>query len=374
MEKNIKVIDLFCGAGGFSLGAARAGIEVVASVEIDPFANETHSRNFPNTRHLGENIEELAGHDLIKKSGLKIGELDGLIGGPPCQGFSIIGRRNPEDARNSLFGHFMRLVAETQPKFFIAENVPGILQKINEEIVATALAILPNNYILLPPTKINAANLGAPTTRKRVFFVGFDPTRCGELTTSIFDPLPNQLMTTVREALYGLPEKINPYWQNDEDSWQPVTELPQSFFNIRAQSCIPNGTGDQFAIDAFKDLKYTSGCFGTVHSIEITDRYNKLKPKEKDPISKSVRLDLEGFCPTLRAGTDKDKGSYQAVRPIHPTEPRVITPREAARLQGFPDWFLLHPTKWHSFRQLGNSVSPIVAEKVLSAIAKNFIK
>ena len=88
MEKNIKVIDLFCGAGGFSLGAARAGMEVVASVEIDPFANETHSRNFPNTRHLGENIEELAGHDLIKKSGLKIGELDGLIGGPPCQGFS----------------------------------------------------------------------------------------------------------------------------------------------------------------------------------------------------------------------------------------------------------------------------------------------
>ena len=145
--------------------------------------------------------------------------------------------------------------------------------------------------------------------------------------------------------------------------------LPSSFFNDRAQSHIPHGVGDEFAIDAFNEAGYTSGCFGTVHGPDIAARYHNLKPREKDPISKSVRLDFDGFCPTLRAGTGSDKGSYQAVRPIHPSQPRVITPREAARLQGFPDWFLLHPTKWHSFRQLGNSVSPIVAERILTAIA-----
>ncbi len=93
-----------------------------------------------------------------------------------------------------------------------------------------------------------------------------------------------------------------------------------------------------------------------------------LNPGQQDKVSKSSKLDIDGFCPTLRAGTDNTKGSFQAVRPIHPSQPRVITPREAARLQGFPDWFQFHETKWHSFRQIGNSVCPIVGEKVLSAI------
>lgn len=93
-----------------------------------------------------------------------------------------------------------------------------------------------------------------------------------------------------------------------------------------------------------------------------------LLPGKKDAISKAVRLAADGFCPTLRAGTNREKGSYQAVRPIHHILPRVITPREAARLQGFPDWFVFHRTKWHSFRQIGNSVSPIVAEFLLKAV------
>jgi DNA (cytosine-5)-methyltransferase 1 len=83
-----------------------------------------------------------------------------------------------------------------------------------------------------------------------------------------------------------------------------------------------------------------------------------------------VKLDPEGYCPTLRAGTGPDRGSFQAVRPIHYLRPRVITPREAARLQGFPDWYQFDQTKWHSFRQIGNSVSPLVAEVVLRRVRK----
>jgi DNA (cytosine-5)-methyltransferase 1 len=169
MPNALKIIDLFAGAGGFSLGAARAGMQVISSVEIDPFANETHSRNFPNTKHIGFNIAELSGQDLLAYSDLKRGELDGLIGGPPCQGFSSIGRKDPNDSRNSLFGHFIRLVAETQPRFFVAENVPGILQDRNKELLDAALASIPANYTLLTPTKISAAVFGAPTTRTRVF-------------------------------------------------------------------------------------------------------------------------------------------------------------------------------------------------------------
>jgi DNA (cytosine-5)-methyltransferase 1 len=370
MSKKTKIIDLFAGAGGFSLGAERAGMQVVSSVEIDPFANETHSRNFPKTRHLGIDVSTLTGQDLLAHSGLEEGELDGLIGGPPCQGFSTIGRRDPTDRRNSLFGHFMRLVAETKPRFFVAENVPGILQDRNEDILKSALDLLPRNYVLLPATKVRASDLGAPTTRTRVFFVGFDPNRCKEISADIFLPKPNTPKTTVKDALFGLPEDIDPSWQSESDSWQSVAQLEASFFNTRAQSKVPQRVGDQFALDAFFDVGYTSGCFGTKHSEDLVARYKKLNPREQDPISKSTRLDMDWFCPTLRAGTGSDKGSYQAVRPIHPTKARVITPREAARLQGFPDWFLLHTTKWHSFRQLGNSVSPIVAEHLLSLIQK----
>jgi DNA (cytosine-5)-methyltransferase 1 len=364
-----KVIDLFAGAGGFSLGAARAGMKVVSSVEIDPFANETHGRNFPSTKHLGIDISTLSGSELLQKSGLKLGELDGLIGGPPCQGFSSIGRRDPDDRRNSLFGDFIRLVSETQPRFFVAENVPGILQERNMDVLESALQLLPKNYRLLTPTKVCAMNFGAPTTRTRVFFVGFDPKRCGELTPTIFTPDSDLQKTTVGEALAGLPEEISDGWQSELESWQPVEKLPPSYFNNRAQSHRPAGVGDDFALDAFFSVGHTSGCFGTLHQPHIAERYGKLKPREKDQVSKSTRLDPSWYCPTLRAGTGSDKGSYQAVRPIHPSQARVITPREAARLQGFPDWFLLHPTKWHSFRQLGNSVSPMVAEPVLSAIA-----
>ena len=88
-----------------------------------------------------------------------------------------------------------------------------------------------------------------------------------------------------------------------------------------------------------------------------------------DPIGRHPRLAWNGLCPTLRAGTGSDRGSYQSVRPIHPEENRVITVREAARLQGFPDNHLFHPTVWHSFRMIGNSVSPIMAEAIFSAIA-----
>lgn len=369
MSDFCKIVDLFAGAGGFSLGAARAGFGLAASVEIDPFANETHQKNFPSTRHLGIDVGQLSGSTLLEDAGLKQGELTGLIGGPPCQGFSAMGRRDPADVRNSLFGHFMRLVGETNPAFFVAENVPGILGDRNTAILDAAYALLPKHYVRLPPQRVCAADFGAPTIRTRVFFVGFDPARCAELTGDIFLPPSKRSKVSVGTALAGLPEEIDANWQTEDQGWRRVDRLSDqsSHYAQRAQGSVPKGVGHNFAIDAFQ-LGYTSGCLGTVHTKEVAKRFAALKPKEIDRISKAMRLDINGFCPTLRAGTGSDKGSYQAVRPIHPSQSRVITPREAARLQGFPDWFALHGTKWHSFRQLGNSVSPIVAEDVLSTI------
>lgn len=364
----MKVIDLFCGAGGLSLGAARAGFTIVAGVELDKNAISTHQLNFPNSKHLQLDVGLITGKQLLEKSEVNFGELTGLIGGPPCQGFSSIGRGDPEDTRNSLFGHFMRLVSETQPIFFVAENVPGILHKKNDPVRKAALEKIPDYYHLLPPIEIQANHYGAPTIRKRIFFIGFDSRRLPTLEAIAFAPTKNTLPVTVSEALKGLASQVSPNTVDGEHIWHTVNTLPQGDFFTRVQQCIPNGVGNSIALERYHSKREVTGHIGTLHSPEIEIRYGNLTPGATDPVSRSVRLKLDGFSPTLRAGTGPEKGSYQAVRPIHPTMPRVITPREAARLQGFPDWFLLPPTKWHSFRQIGNSVSPLVAEAVLNVI------
>jgi DNA (cytosine-5)-methyltransferase 1 len=365
---NFSIIDLFAGVGGLSLGAARAGFEVVLAAEKDKHAIAAHTKNFPKTKHIDDDIAELTGENLLKESGLKLGELDGLIGGPPCQGFSTIGHRHVSDPRNNLFRKFFSLVSECSPKFYMAENVLGILDKQYEDIRNAALDVVRSEYIVLAPIQFKASNFGAATSRERAFFIGYRKDLKLELSAADFEPPKMESATTVSKALRGLP-RIFSTWLSEEQGWRWLTEpMPSDSFGERITNGIPKDVGDPEAIRRLQQEGSVSGCLGTRHSREIAARYRSLKAGEQDRVSKSVRLDPGGLCPTLRAGTGPDKGSYQAVRPIHPTSARVITPREAARLQGFPDWFQFAPSKWHSFRQIGNSVSPFVAEAVLSVI------
>jgi DNA (cytosine-5)-methyltransferase 1 len=370
MQSMPKVIDLYAGAGGLSLSAARAGFRIAAAVELDPFAVDTHTRNFPQSNHLQRDVATLSGKDLLQLAGLKPGELDGLIGGPPCQGFSVMGRKDLDDSRSTLFGHFFRLVAETKPAFFVAENVPGLLNDQFGNTRVEALRYVPKGYRVLRPIEVVGSMYGAATTRRRVFFVGYKPARFNvDVTEDFFLPTPDIEPVNVSMALTGLPTRIDPRWQTEALSWRPVGKCKGRYFADRITNAVPQGVGNPASLERYFKRSEASGCFGTRHSDDLKRRYGALRPGEMDEKTKSRRLDPDGFCPTIRAGTDKDKGSFQAVRPIHFSLPRVITPREAARLQGFPDWFVFQPTKWHSFRQLGNSVSPIVGERVLAPLA-----
>ena len=362
------VVDLFSGVGGLSLGAARAGFAVRGAVDIDPWAISAHKQNFPETIHLSTSVFDLTGQTLRTSLGLSNGDLDGIIGGPPCQGFSSIGKRNENDARNRLFVEFFRIVAEARPKFFLAENVPGIMRERNAEIRAKALSYVRNAYVVLQPMILAANEYGAPTVRKRVFFFGYLRDAMNPLVADNFEPTADVETILVKDALRGLPTRINPSWQSEEQGWRIVHVHGHGFYASRLHGQIPIGVGDQMALHRLNNERRASGFLGTVHCSEVADRYAGIECGKSDPVSKSYRLDLNGFCPTLRAGTGSDKGSFQAVRPLHPTENRVITPREAARLQGFPDWFQFSPTKWHSFRQIGSSVSPIIAERILEVI------
>jgi DNA (cytosine-5)-methyltransferase 1 len=274
-----------------------------------------------------------------------------------------------EDTRNDLFGHFFRLVSSIRPAFFLAENVPGILDVRYAHIVSAAFDRLRGRYRLLEPITIQANKYGAPTTRTRVFFIGYRPERfTQELSEDDFLPSDDQLVVPVNHALLGLPVEVDPSWQSAEAGWRRLGPTPNDWFYDRATNAIPIGVGDRQSVERYAQKGFVSGCMGTFHTPAVTERFRNTPQGAIDSISKAPRLHPERFCPTLRAGTSKERGSYQSVRPIHHLEPRVITPREAARLQGFPDWFVFHETKWHSFRQIGNSVSPIVADHILSKI------
>jgi DNA (cytosine-5)-methyltransferase 1 len=367
------VVDLFCGVGGLSLGAARAGFRVACGIDNDAIALKAHSMNFPASVHLNEDVSMISGNELLASLDIRNEDLDGLIGGPPCQGFSTMGHRDSGDPRNLLFSHFFRLVGECKPRFFLAENVPGIMNTEYDKVREAAFSYVADHYKTLPPMSLSASDFGAPTTRKRVFFVGYLNETVEEMTEQDFAPPDGSETVNVRKALTGLPLKIKPSWIRAEDGWRKVRNGENGHFGERLYGTVPDGAGDPYALKALQDDGRVSGCLGTRHSEPVLQRYAKVQQGKHDPVSKSVRLVSEGFCPTLRAGTGRERGSFQAVRPLHPTENRVITPREAARLQGFPDWFRFDGTKWHSFRQIGGSVSPLLAERLFEVIKGKLI-
>jgi DNA (cytosine-5)-methyltransferase 1 len=362
------VVDLYAGIGGLGLGIARAGFTLALSVDNDAILSEVHRLNFPNGSQLLADVASLTSSQILTAAHLKQGELVGLVGGSPCQGFSRIGRRNQDDRRNELFGQFFRLVSELRPAFYVAENVQGILDSQNSSIVSKALDRVRKDFVVLDPLELNAADFGTPTQRKRIFFIGYLPDKCDSLCKTDFDNSKLEGKTTVGIALSGLPHKIKQQWSRDENGWQTLRSRVNGFFGEKLFGDIPEGVGDPETISRLSERDLVSSCIFTQHTAEVVKRFADVLPGATDEVSRMPRLKKSGLCPTLRAGTARDKGSYMALRPIHYSEPRVITPREAARLQGFPDWFRFHNTKWHTFRGIGNSVSPLVAEALFRVI------
>jgi DNA (cytosine-5)-methyltransferase 1 len=340
------LLDLFSGCGGLALGSKNAGFTTALAVDIDPILSSSFPVNFPTTKFLHADVGVLTQSAL--REYLPSG-VDGIVGGPPCQAFSGIGKRLPDDPRRSLVGEFFRLVQEIQPAFFIMENVPGLAFPENRPILDEGLARLGSEWHVLGPILLDASHYGAPTRRKRVFVFGFNPKKMQV-------PTLDQIIATdaqqvcVKDAIADLVSAFPS--SNDPGLWHYGAYPIASPYALRMRT--PNGlfTGHQ----------------RTTHRPETIRRFSTVPQGGVDQVGKHKRLAWDGLCPTLRAGTGSDRGSYQSVRPLHPDEDRVITPREAARLQGFPDSFIFNPTIWHSFRMIGNSVSPIIAEALLRNI------
>lgn len=347
----MRIVDLFSGCGGFSLGARNAGFDVVMSMDIDPILASSYSQNFPTSKLILGDVATLTGSDCISATE---GQIDGIIGGPPCQGFSSIGKRDERDPRRELLTHFFRVISEVAPKFFVMENVEGLRHKSAKPLLDHGISLVDDIYHIFGPTSLNAADFGAATKRTRVFVIGLRKDLGKQVTLAGFERY-RRPATTVQEAISDLAKATLHRDRKDGfQEWMLPSGLRASEYAKRLRS---------------KDRTFTGHGF-TKHTTKVVERFSSVVPGTTDKVGRHYRLAWQGQCPTLRAGTGSDKGSFQSVRPIHPTEHRVITAREGARLQGFPDDHLFHPTVWHSFRMIGNSVSPIMAEVVLRVVGE----
>lgn len=361
MPAKARILDLFCGAGGFSLGAHKAGFDVAASIDIDATLTSSYSHNFPETRIIREDIATLRPRDIEEKTELKLSQIIGIIGGPPCQGFSTIGKRAHSDPRNELIGHYFRIVKAVQPSFFVMENVPGLMSLDTGRTLTDALDSL-KGFTIIGPMIVDACDYGAATHRRRVLVIGYDAGKMLPLKESDFLAMRKKVSYTVRDAISDIPEPT-------EDEWSEYRSVCDISSYAKRARRVPREKIGSPEYKRLARLKKISGLQPTKHSNAVLKRFSRVQPGESDTVSRCPRLQWKAAAPTLRAGTGPENGSFQSIRPIHPEADRVITVREAARLQGFPDWFGFHATKWHSFRMIGNSVSPILAASVLKAIS-----
>ena len=365
-------MDLFCGVGGMSLGFEQAGFDVIAAVDFELRHVETHSKNFPTCKNLCANLSTISGTLLRTETGIGNRQIDVVFAGPPCQGFSLIGKRLKDDPRNLLLFDLARLIGELSPSYFVVENVEGIIlgnakNKLEDFVGQMKVC----GYFVVEPIQVlDAAEFGVPQRRRRVFVLGYK---------SGFAPpvYPKPVFTTngngaghgptVWDAIGDLPriEKYKHLFTSDVFSGELGAATDYARI-LRGDAADP---GDK-AHKRETNGGGLSGCLRTAHTNETIKRFMDTDPGSYEPVSRFHRLEKDELAHTLRAGTGPAQGSFMAPRPIHPVEPRCITVREAARLHSFPDWFSFHSTKWHGFRQIGNSVPPLLARAVAASLRR----
>jgi DNA (cytosine-5)-methyltransferase 1 len=365
-------VDIFVAPGGLSLGFAMAGFHTLAGVDLSKDGLSTFSNNFPCAVPMLKDIQELNGKELLRRIVLSKGDIDVMVGGPPCQGYSVVGRvkiaslvqkgvwklkngtpRLIDDPRNLLYKEFIRLVSECLPKFFVMENVKGITSYKDGELMQDIKDEFENVGYLVDFRILDAAKFGVPQHRKRVIFIG---NRLG-----MPNPFPSahflsDNFVTVWNAIRDLPtlregggKEIMEYNKATSHRYQEWARTDSHLvFNHVAR---PHSKRD---IDTFRHMR--PGSKWKDLPKECKDMYGYRDDIFND---KFKRLWKNKPSWTVTAHLCKDGYVY-----IHPTQTRTITVREAARLQSFPDQFVFSGSKTSQFRQVGNAVPPLMAKAI----------
>lgn len=342
----IPVIDLFSGAGGLSLGLQNSGFEVRAAVEINKVATETYKLNIGD-HVIQRDIATITGKELLNFAGIKDGELFVLAGCPPCQGFSSVGLRNPDDLRNQLVFHYIRLIEETKPWFIIMENVPGMAKGVGKKIFEKVKKRLEKSYYISDEI-LNSADYGVPQNRRRLVLHGI----LKEVADSY---LPDDFELSMPIKTHSNPQKE----LNGLLPWRTV-EVIKKYPIIRAgtkHKFVPNHECRNLSEINMKRIRATKKNGGSRLDWpeELVLECHKKKVGYSDVYG---RMDYSKQAPTITAGCL----SYSKGRYGHPTQSRPISAREAAELQTFPSSYVFKGNLDDVGRQIGNAVPPKLAE------------
>lgn len=351
----MKVIDLFAGCGGFSTGFEQAGYNITKAVEFDPIIANTYEKNHLQTKMYVADIGTIDNENFFSEN-----EVDVIIGGPPCQGFSMAGARIRngfvDDPRNYLFKHYFNIVKIVKPKAFVIENVQGILTMSNGKILEEIINLFsdPSNFngdkYYIHYKLINSKEFGIPQNRQRVILIGsknkdynFD-----ELLESAKQKVLDEhhdyfQQVSVGDALSNIP---NPTENGIVKNPAPCTKYQKYL------SCESSSLQNHYA------TKHSKKAIERMKQIGQGENWTSLDEEIHSVHSGAYgRLNFDETAPTITTRFDTPSGG----KFIHPIENRTITPREAARIQSFPDNFIFYGTKSSICKQIGNAVPPKIS-------------
>ena len=372
----MKIIDLFAGCGGLSTGFEMAGNEVLLAVEKDEWASETYKKNHGGTKVITEDITQITNLDeLLDRNKV---EIDGIIGGPPCQGFSLSGNRDPKDPRNSLFMEFVRFVRHYKPKFFVMENVTGLLSmktKDKRNVKDVILEEFHDAGYNVDVYTVNAAEFGVPQSRIRVVFIGvrndipYDKDRI-EPKGFLFGD--DQL--TIEDAIMDLPQiKACEGTEEQDYPCEPKNEYQRLMRN--GSKKVYNHIAmrhTQRLIDRFEQIGYGQSV------ADVSDEHKQRKRGDASKVSGKV-YSQNNMRPYPDKPSPTIPASFQS-NFVHPYINRNYTAREGARIQSFPDTYIFMGKRttmsWEKnlsqYQQIGNAVPPLLAKGIAENIARYF--
>ncbi len=348
MKARPTVIDLFCGAGGLTLGFKRAGYNIIFGLDVDPDAMRTYIANNPEVSWINKDIRKVTVEEVLDVAGVRTGDVDVVMAGIPCEGYSLLNRRyDPSDPRNYLFMEFLRHVKKLKPKAVLIENVLGLLRRENGGFRKLIEDALENLGFKARSFTLNAADFGVPQRRVRVFFIGLSSSERFEPPHPTHDALG---------SLSRIVDSAKPY----VTVWDAISDLPplqageekhryESEPKTEYQKLMREGSNRVHNHRAPKHPKWT---------IRLIERTKPGTPLYRT-FKQRVRLKWDEPSPTIPAGGVRPQWFF-----AHPEQPRGITVREAARLQSFPDTYIFYGSLIKQRILVGDAVPPLLAEVI----------
>ncbi len=370
-------LSLFCGAGGCSLGFKQAGYEILFASDIDKAATSSYRANFPETNCIEGDIQNLDFSQVLLNLGLIVGELDVLIGGPPCQGFSTAGLRFWDDPRNTLLKQYIHALHTMKPKWFLMENVEGLLTADKGKYVYETVTALIECGYQIRVEKVYAQEYGVPQRRKRVLIIG---NRLGisfklpETKIGAHGRIFRHSDITLRHTITGLPkpsdnnrEKLN-YPLQATSSWE-------EYLRGTAREVVDHFFPKMTDLQVSRIMALQPG--QTMKNLPIDLQHESFKKRANRRVMDGTPSEKRGGAPSGLKRLFFDEPSLTITGAstrefIHPVEDRPLTIREVARIQTFPDDFVFLGNASEKIQQIGNAIPPLISYILAKHLMDNY--